>query len=397
MNKVILISKSRAICGSLKELLNGQEIDVLLVKDFDEASIILKADNEITHIIAQFNTVGDTDFKAPEYIRKSRISQPVIYLLDKNHNQDEQHYGRHLASIQNGRPVRIADLLGEIKKFSGKRYTFTDPTQIDTKTTKIYSPVDEIIGQSPQIEIVKEMICKVAPSDVRVLISGENGTGKELVAKCIHLLSQRQDNAMIEVNCAAMPSELIESELFGHEKGAFTSASKTHRGKFEAAHNSTLFLDEIGDMSLSAQAKVLRALQENKICRVGGDSDVMVDTRIIAATNKNLKEEISQGRFREDLYHRLSVVEIVVPSLNDRITDIPILAKHFMDYLCKKHNKEMFEFDEGAIEMLQNRNWSGNIRELQNALERLVIFGDDVVSPELVDRYVNNNCYSLIN
>ena len=236
-----------------------------------------------------------------------------------------------------------------------------------------------MIGESAAIAKIKAMIDKVAPTDVRVLITGPNGSGKELVARALHQNSERSQFPMIEVNCAAIPSELIESELFGHIKGAFTSAVKDRVGKFEAADKGTIFLDEIGDMSLSAQAKVLRALQENRITRVGSEKDIPVDVRVIAATNKDLKEEIAQGRFREDLYHRLAVILIEVPSLNNRKEDIPLLVKYFTDKINKEQGIHK-KFQQKAIEQLQQYNWTGNIRELRNVIERLLILSEGEVT-----------------
>ena len=230
-----------------------------------------------------------------------------------------------------------------------------------------------IIGESSEVRSIVELICTVAPSDARVLVTGGNGTGKELVARQLHELSTRHDQPFVEVNCAAIPSELIESELFGHEKGAFTSAVKQRKGKFEQAQGGTLFLDEIGDMSASAQAKVLRALQENRISRVGGEKEIEVDVRIVAATNKDLKAEIAASKFREDLYHRLAVIPIHVPALNDRRDDIPLLTSHFLGIICEQHGKVQLEMTKEAQEMLQSANWTGNIRELRNVVERLVI------------------------
>ncbi len=244
-----------------------------------------------------------------------------------------------------------------------------------------------IIGESPQINEIKQMIQKVAPSDARVLITGENGTGKELVARSLHQLSERHKMPFIEVNCAAIPAELIESELFGHEKGAFTSAVKDRKGKFELSSGGTLFLDEIGDMSLSAQAKVLRALQENVIQRVGGEKDIKVDCRVVAATNKDLRLEIKEGRFREDLYHRLAVILIHVPALNDRRTDIPMLVEHFLHLVCQDHGIQKKGIEPKAIEALQELNWTGNIRELRNIIERLVILSDQQITQADVLRY----------
>jgi transcriptional regulator with GAF, ATPase, and Fis domain len=253
----------------------------------------------------------------------------------------------------------------------------------ETKTLrKKVSKNAEMIGDSPAIRKVKDMIERVAPTDARVLVTGENGTGKELVARYIHEKSNRNTAALIEVNCAAIPSELIESELFGHEKGAFTSAIKQRKGQFELAHGGTLFLDEIGDMSLSAQAKVLRALQENKITRVGGEKEISVDVRIIAATNKNLKEEIAKGNFREDLYHRLSVIIIEVPSLNERIEDVPLLANHFLQTICNDYGIPVKTIQANAVKELMDIQWTGNIREFRNVVERLIILGEKEISKE---------------
>ncbi len=247
---------------------------------------------------------------------------------------------------------------------------------------------DSIIGQSKPMKEMFGFIEKVGLTDARVLVTGENGTGKELVAKALHQISQRKNNVFIEVNCAAIPSELIESELFGHEKGAFTSAIKQRKGNFEQADGGTLFLDEIGDMSLSAQAKVLRALQENKINRVGGEKDISVNVRVIAATNKDLKEEISKGNFREDLYHRLSVIVIRVPALRERKEDIPLLIDYFLDSYSKETNIQTPKITKGAIKKLQERDWSGNVRELKNSIERLAILCEKQIEEKDIDKYI---------
>jgi transcriptional regulator with GAF, ATPase, and Fis domain len=251
------------------------------------------------------------------------------------------------------------------------------------------SKTREIIGESPAIQNITDTIEKVAPTDARVLITGENGTGKELVARWIHEKSNRARFQLIEVNCAAIPSELIESELFGHEKGAFTSAIKQRIGKFEQAHEGTLFLDEIGDMSLSAQAKVLRALQENKITRVGGDKDIDVNVRVIAATNKDLPKEIEKGNFRMDLYHRLSVILIHVPSLNERKDDIPLLAERFVKEICEDNGVSRKSFAPGAFNELKKLNYTGNIRELRNVVERLIILSGQKITEEDVAKYAS--------
>lgn len=252
---------------------------------------------------------------------------------------------------------------------------------------KVYG-LQEMIGESPAMQKIRETIDRVAPTEARVLITGENGVGKELVARWIHEKSHRARGPLVEVNCAAIPSELIESELFGHEKGSFTSAIKQRIGKFEQAHGGTLFLDEIGDMSLDAQAKVLRALQEGKITRVGGDKDIQVDVRVIAATNKNLLQEVEAKRFRLDLYHRLSVVIIHVPSLNERKEDIPLLADYFLEEICKEYGIFKKKVERQAIELLQQMEWTGNIRELRNVIERLIIFSDKTITAQHVKDYV---------
>lgn len=253
-----------------------------------------------------------------------------------------------------------------------------DQGQLEQETERLTRKIQTerstaIVGDSPAIREIVELICTVAPSDARVLITGANGTGKELVARQLHELSARHNAPFIEVNCAAIPSELIESELFGHEKGAFTSAVKQRKGKFEQAQGGTLFLDEIGDMSASAQAKVLRALQENRISRVGGEKEIEVDVRVVAATNKDLRAEIAEGNFREDLYHRLAVIPVHVPALNDRRDDVPLLVTHFLKIICEQHGKVLLDVTDQAMASLQSANWTGNIRELRNVVERLVI------------------------
>lgn len=253
-----------------------------------------------------------------------------------------------------------------------------DQGQLEQETERLTRKIQTerstaIVGDSPAIREIVELICTVAPSDARVLITGANGTGKELVARQLHELSARHNAPFIEVNCAAIPSELIESELFGHEKGAFTSAVKQRKGKFEQAQGGTLFLDEIGDMSASAQAKVLRALQENRISRVGGEKEIEVDVRVVAATNKDLRAEIAEGNFREDLYHRLAVIPVHVPALNDRRDDVPLLVTHFLKIICEQHGKVLLDVSDEAMASLQSANWTGNIRELRNVVERLVI------------------------
>jgi two-component system, NtrC family, nitrogen regulation response regulator NtrX len=266
-----------------------------------------------------------------------------------------------------------------------------DKTTLIKETRSLKKKINrkfEMVGESQPVKHMREMIDKVAPTDARILIIGPNGSGKELVAKSIHEKSKRANAPLVEVNCAAIPSELIESELFGHEKGSFTSAIKQRLGKFEIAEAGTLFLDEIGDMSLSAQAKVLRALQENKITRVGGEKEITVNVRVIAATNKDLKKEIEAGRFREDLYHRLTVIVIKVPSLNERKDDIPLLMDKFLEDIAEEYGAKKKVVNEKAVTALKNHNWTGNIRELRNVVERLVIMSGEEISPQDVENYI---------
>ena len=283
------------------------------------------------------------------------------------------------------KPPDLNRLLNTVRIALDRKKLVVENTLLKKKVSKKY----EMIGASPSIIHVKEMIEKVAPSEARVLITGANGTGKELVAHWLYEKSDRSKGSLIEVNCAAIPSELIESELFGHKKGSFTGAVKDRAGKFEAANNGTIFLDEIGDMSLSAQAKVLRALQENKISRVGSDHDINVNVRVLAATNKNLKQEIADGNFREDLYHRLAVILIKVPALNDRRDDIPLLIKYFSDKITEEQGIACKNFSKKAILLLQEYDWTGNIRELRNVIERLIILGGDEVSENDVNLFAS--------
>jgi len=283
------------------------------------------------------------------------------------------------------KPPDLNRLLNTVRNALDKTELVVEVKRLKKKVSKKY----EMIGESDAINHIKEMVDKVAPTDARVFITGPNGTGKELVAHWIHEKSKRSKGPMIEVNCAAIPSELIESELFGHVKGAFTSANKDRAGKFEAANGGTIFLDEIGDMSLPAQAKVLRALQESKVQRVGSDKDIKVDVRVVAATNKNLKKEIAAGNFREDLYHRLAVILIKVPALNDRRDDIPLLITHFTKKIAKDQGMPVKSFSKKAIKMLQEYDWTGNIRELRNVIERLIILGEQEISEQDVQLFAS--------
>lgn len=283
------------------------------------------------------------------------------------------------------KPPDLNRLLNAVRNALDKKNLVVENKQLKKKVSKNY----EMIGDSKAISHIKEIIEKVAATDARVLITGPNGTGKELVAHWLHEKSERAKAPMIEVNCAAIPSELIESELFGHIKGSFTGANKDRAGKFEAANGGTIFLDEVGDMSLSAQAKVLRALQENKVSRVGSDKDITVNVRVVAATNKDLQKEITEGRFREDLYHRLAVILIQVPALNERRDDIPLLVKHFAEKIAEEQGNSIKAFSDKAIKKLQEYDWTGNIRELRNVVERLIILGGTEVSEEDVKLFAS--------
>jgi len=283
------------------------------------------------------------------------------------------------------KPPDLNRLLITLRNAMDKSSLLQETRQLKRKVAK--AGLQEIIGESPAVIRLKDTITRVGPTDARVLITGPNGSGKELVARWLHEYSARASHPIVEVNCAAIPSELIESELFGHEKGAFTSAVRQHIGKFEQANGGTLFLDEIGDMSLPAQAKVLRALQEQRIARVGGDKDIRVDVRVLAATNKDLRREIALGRFREDLYHRLAVIVIETPALNERRSDIPDLTTHFLRLVCQEYGVPLKKFGPEAMEHLKNYSWSGNIRELRNVVERLVILGGQTISEEDVLKY----------
>ena len=281
------------------------------------------------------------------------------------------------------KPPDLNRLLNTIRNGLDRKSLMVQNKVLRKKVSKKY----KMVGNSPALQKIQEMIERVAPTDARVLIIGANGSGKELIAHAIHQKSERSNAPMIEVNCAAIPSELIESELFGHEKGAFTSAIKQRKGKFETANGGTLFLDEVGDMSLKAQAKVLRALQEHKISRVGSDKEIKVNVRVLAATNKDLQHEIKEGRFREDLYHRLGVILINNPSLDERKDDIPILIEHFNSEICKEHGIAKKSFTDDAIKVLMAYNWSGNIRELRNVIERLIILSSDTIDKETVKSF----------
>ncbi len=381
MAKILVIDDEKSIRETLKEILEYEDHQVDLAED-GETGIELFKDNKYDIVLLDIKMPKKDGIEVLEDIFGIATDVPVI-MISGHGNIDTA-----VESIKKGaydfieKPLDLNRLLVTIRNAMDKTSLLKETKTLKRQVTKTY----DIVGESEPIVQVKDMIEKVAPTDARVLITGPNGSGKELVARWLHEKSERADFPFVEVNCAAIPSELIESELFGHEKGAFTSAHKQRKGKFEQAHTGTIFLDEIGDMSLNAQAKVLKALEEKKVSRVGSDKEIHVDVRIIAATNKNLKEEIKNNHFREDLYHRLSVILISVPSLNERKEDIPVLAEHFNELICTDYGVPKKDIKEDAIEELQKINWTGNIREFRNVLERLIILcekeitGKDVIA-----------------
>lgn len=386
MAKILIIDDERAIRRALREILEFEEFEVDEAENGKQGLDKAKAE-EFDIIFCDIKMPEMDGMEVLDGLQKAKVDTPVIMI--SGHGNIET----AVQAIKKGafdfieKPLDLNRILVTIRNANDKT-TLIEERKVLKKTVKKFKG-SSIIGETKEINQIKEMIEKVAPSDARVLVTGENGTGKELVARSLHDLSERKGKPFIEVNCAAIPAELIESELFGHEKGAFTSAVKQKKGKFELASGGTLFLDEIGDMSSSAQAKVLRALQENVIQRVGGEKDIKVNARIVAATNKDLRNEIEEGNFREDLYHRLAVILIHVPSLNERRDDIPLLANHFMAMVCSEHGVARKSFDDKAIEALQKTDWTGNIRELRNIIERLIILGGDVISADEVRMFAN--------
>ena len=382
MAKILVIDDEAAIRRILREILEHEQYQVDDASSAIEALPLVK-ENEYDAILC--------DIKMPqmdgiEFLEEAKKISEAPIIMISGHGTIET----AVEAIKKGafdyisKPPDLNRMLITLRNALDKSKLMSETKALKKVVSRKY----EMIGSSAAMNEVLDIIDKVAPTNARVLIEGENGTGKELVARRLHELSNRSYAPFIEVNCAAIPSELIESQLFGHEKGSFTSAIKMKKGDFELANNGTLFLDEIGDMSLSAQAKVLRALQENKITRVGGESEINVNVRIIAATNKNLKEEIQKGNFREDLYHRLSVIIINVPPLRDRLDDIPELINHFVENISSEMGKQVPVFTQDAIEELQKYRWTGNIRELHNVIERLVILCGNKISGDEVRKYV---------
>lgn len=383
MSSILIIDDERAIRNTLSEILQHEGYKIDVAENGEEGFEKFKK-NSYDVVLC--------DIKMPkmdgiEFLEKSREVNPdVPLIMISGHGNIET----AVEAVKKGaydyisKPPDLNRLLITIRNATDKTTLVAETKTLKRKISK----VQEIIGESEPIQKIKDTIAKVAPTDARVLVTGENGVGKELVAKWIHEQSNRCRGPLIEVNCAAIPSELIESELFGHEKGSFTSAVKQRIGKFELANEGTLFLDEVGDMSLDAQAKVLRALQEGTITRVGGDKEIKVNVRVVAATNKNLMEEVEARRFRLDLYHRLGVILIHVPSLNDRRSDIPALVDHFLSNICNEYGTAKKQIAADAVTMLQQYNWTGNIRELRNIVERLVILSDKTITAKDVQENV---------
>jgi DNA-binding NtrC family response regulator len=384
MTKILIIEDEEPIRRVLVKILTEENSEFVLSEAVDgKQGIKLINDEEFDLILCDIKMPKMDGLEVLEQAKKSGISTPFIMLTGHGNVETAVHAMKVGAYDFIPKPPDLNRLLISVRNAIASKHLIKENVRLKKKIAKKY----DMIGEATPIKKVLELIDKVAPTQARILITGPNGTGKELVAHQIHQKSDRHQFPLIEVNCAAIPSELIESELFGHLKGAFTSAIKDRKGKFEAASQGTLFLDEIGDLSLSAQAKVLRALQESKVQRVGSDKDIAVDVRILAATNKDLKKEIEEGRFREDLYHRLAVILIEVPSLAERTDDIPLLADHFIAEIAKKDGMPIKKIEPAAMNLLKQYPWSGNVRELRNVIERLMILGDDPITKKNIVQF----------
>lgn len=377
MSKILIIEDEAAIRRVLKKIIS-EESTSYEVEEAEDGLVGLEMikDKDYDLVLCDIKMPKLDGVEVLEKVKKLKPEVPMVMISGHGDLDTAVNTMRLGAFDYISKPPDLNRLLNTVRNALDRKELVVENKRLKKKVTKN----NQMIGESTAIQHIKNIIEKVADTDARVLITGPNGTGKELVAHWLHEKSSRAKAPMIEVNCAAIPSELIESELFGHVKGSFTGANKDRAGKFEAANGGTIFLDEIGDMSLSAQAKVLRALQENKISRVGSDKDIKVNVRVVAATNKNLKEEIEAGRFREDLYHRLAVILIQVPALNDRREDIPLLVQFFADKIANEQGNPVKEFSEDALKLLQQYDWTGNIRELRNVVERLIILGERIVS-----------------
>ncbi|AYN68778.1 sigma-54-dependent Fis family transcriptional regulator [Euzebyella marina] len=386
MSKILVIEDEAAIRRVLIKILS-EESDSYQLDEAEDGLKGLEAikNNDYDLVLCDIKMPKMDGVEVLQAAKKIKAEVPFIMISGHGDLDTAVNTMRLGAFDYISKPPDLNRLLTTVRNALDRKELVAENRILKKKVGKNY----EMVGDSVEISAIKDMIEKVAPTDARVLITGSNGTGKELVAHWLHQKSQRSSAPFIEVNCAAIPSELIESELFGHVKGAFTSAVKDRAGKFEAANKGTIFLDEIGDMSLSAQAKVLRALQENKISRVGTDKDIKVDVRVVAATNKDLKKEIEENRFREDLYHRLAVILIKVPALNDRRDDIPLLIDHFAKKISEEQGVGAKSFSEKAIKLLKSYDWTGNIRELRNVVERLIILGGKEVSEEDVKLFAS--------
>src|ERR1051326_8238696 len=382
MPRILIIDDEKSIRKTLREILEYEDFKVDEAADGAEGLAAMQKE-KYDIILCDIKMPKLDGMEVLDKVIEGAADAPIVMISGHGNIETAVEAVKKGAYDFIAKPLDLNRLLVTIRNAMDKSKLVTETKVLKKKVSKTF----DMIGESKSIEQVKEMIDRVAPTDARVLITGSNGTGKELVARWIHEKSNRCNAPIIEVNCAAIPSELIESELFGHEKGAFTSAVAQRKGKFELAEGGTIFLDEIGDMSLSAQAKVLRALQENKITRVGSEKEVKVNVRVLAATNKDLQKEISKGNFREDLYHRLSVIIIKVPSLNDRKDDIPLLVEHFSKMICDEQGIPQKQFSKDALKELQKVNWTGNIRELSNVVERLIILGDKTISGKDVQTF----------
>ena len=386
MAKILIIEDEEPIRRVLKRILleENEHFSIDQAEDGEKGLTTLLAE-DYDLILCDIKMPNKDGLEVLQAAKNKGVLTPFIMLTGHGNIQTAVEAMKIGAYDFIPKPPDLNRLLISVRNALESKNLVVENVTLKKRIAKVY----QMIGASKELEAVKEMINKVAPTQARVLITGPNGTGKELVAHQIHQKSERSKQALIEVNCAAIPSELIESELFGHVKGSFTSAVKDRKGKFETAHNGTLFLDEIGDLSLSAQAKVLRALQENKIQRVGSEKDLTVDVRILAATNKDLQKEIAEGRFREDLYNRLAVIVIKVPALKDRLEDIPLLCEHFIDQIARKDGVTAKSIKPAALKKLQDYPWTGNIRELRNVIERLMILGENPITKQNIEQFAS--------